>query len=351
MKKPLIFLVLMGLSSLALLTKQAVAEDSPIVVEALDAQAVHSKSAQAKAPDSKVLDSKTIASSGINTGSTLGKEVQLGDYLLAVVPIEPVLGAQRVEREELQIRRKGELLDKVRGGRVFIGNPTRSSALLASSSKPRPAISMAPSQEPYTHPGSALFSDGIPTVVLTEFTGVGECCLTVHLYQLGAHLKKLATIDARYAPFTNFFRHEQKLYYYANDYSFGGWGNGADLSRPAIEVQLAITNQGMSLALDRMKLQPLSAEEIRGFGEMTQEKLKGVEPTHRGSDLPSELVERILRSLYGGNPQEIVPLINAAWPAGRPGKQFIWPDILRQLEQSSYWHELKPLAMRVTAGA
>jgi hypothetical protein len=199
-----------------------------------------------------------------------------------------------------------------------------------------------PVQEQLIKPGNDITGDGIPELVVSEFTGRSECCLMVHVFSLGDKIKNYGNIDARYAEETRFLKSpNQGLLYKTKDFTFAGWG-GKGFTQPAPEIYLRPGLDGYHLALDLMRHPAPPEEALQKRAQEIQQELTKIEATHRGADLPVSLTGAVLGLIYTGNAKSSRHFLELCWPAGRPGLDIYWEDLHTQLKRSPYWKDLQP---------
>ena len=58
--------------------------------------------------------------------------------------------------------------------------------------------------------GMDMTGDGQPDLVISEWSGYANCCLTLHIFEIGPTFKKLGTIDAEFGDSGPHFLHPDK---------------------------------------------------------------------------------------------------------------------------------------------
>ncbi|MBN8548107.1 MAG: hypothetical protein J0M12_02200 [Deltaproteobacteria bacterium] len=256
----------------------------------------------------------------LSSGLLRAEELVVAGYKISVQALGEHPGAFRTLRSELQILRAGKKLLELRGGSFVPG--TRS---------------VDPAQLKFTKPGTDVNGNGIPDLVVAEYTDGGDCCMTLHVFELGKKFRKLATIDTRFDLEPQFLEipGSSARGYRTHDYTFGGWG-GEGFSVPAPTVYLRFTNDGVVLDVSRMKKAAPSDEVLRERAQVALRALSKIEASHSGQDLPLALINPVLELIYSGNAELLPRFLEWSWPPGRGGRQEFLSAVQRQLQKSPY---------------
>ena len=185
--------------------------------------------------------------------------------------------------------------------------------------------------------GTSITGDGIPTLVMKEWTGGAHCCFRLHLFALGPTLRSIQTIDVDDNEVTEFenLDADSALELTVRDMAFAYWKTSFAAS-PAPRVVLKFRDGQYHIAPELMRRLPPPAEKIT---EMAKEYFGDVS-WREGTNPPVDLWGDMLELLYTGNAREAWALLGEAWPPGVPGKEDFRSEFTEKLKTSRYWPEL-----------
>jgi hypothetical protein len=211
--------------------------------------------------------------------------------------------------------------------------------------------------------GTDITGDGQPDLVVSEWSGYANCCLTIHIFELGPTVRKLGSIDAEFGDSGPHFVHPDKnsktagLAIQIHDWTFANWQ--ADFAdSPAPTVFLRYRDDEYRVAPDLMRAQVLQppglaarADEVRNYA-----------PSAKGggwpqADVSPQLWGTMLDLIYSGHADAAWKFLDAAWPAKMKGKEVFARDFRAQLAKSPYWPAINamntsssPTSVRASGG-
>jgi hypothetical protein len=243
-----------------------------------------------------------------------------GEYTLRMAHVLDDKGS----RGSLEIYRGGEKVYSLAGhrfsfGHVYSDEPTLDDELIAI--------------------GKDITGNGVPNLVVSEWTGGAHCCFLFHVYELGARFREVAVIDAGHGDFSHFSNHDGvgALEFVTADWTFAYWRTSFAQS-PAPQVILRFRDGAYELAPDLMK-------KPKPLQEVLQAEARRVrnDPSWSPRTQPPALWDHLLQLIYGGNGSLAREFLDKAWPLGIPGKEEFYQDFRSTLSQSPYYRALLEL--------
>lgn len=196
--------------------------------------------------------------------------------------------------------------------------------------------------------GTDITGDGVPNLVVSEWTGGAHCCLVINLFNIGENFSPIQSVNA-WDSYTRGFRNldsDPSLELAIYDFTFRYWLTSFAQS-PAPEVLLKYQDQQYRLAGDLMRRPGLSevaldklANEIKLSDEWQQHVKSG---SYVGTIPPVRLWAKMLNLIYTGNMSQAWALVDLAWPEGMEAKEIFLDAFKKELEGSPYWADLQKL--------
>lgn len=258
------------------------------------------------------------SASGLNPSQPMAVQQAIGAYAVRIIP-----AADGRESSGFEIFRRGKKVYEASGDHFHIGPPYEDESV------------------PQIRPGSNLTGNGIPDLVVKEWTGGAHCCYRLHVFELGERFRFIQTIEAEHSDLAWFenLDEDPALELAMNDWSFAYWRTSFATS-PAPRVVLKYRDGRYRVAPELMRRSPPSPESFR---EMAREIRSEPEWAERKRP-PVILWRNMLDLLYTGNAREAWSLLDLAWPAECAGKERFQAEFKEQLANSRYWRELTNLA-------
>jgi hypothetical protein len=191
--------------------------------------------------------------------------------------------------------------------------------------------------------GMDITGDGQPDLVISEWLGGANCCLTFHIFEIGPTFKKLGTIDAEFGDSGPHFLHPDKdskstgLAIQIHDWTFANW-NTDFADSPAPKVILRFSDNAYRVAPDLMRAAAYSASDLATRAAA----VKSYAPSAKGGEWPHAKVSpdlwgTMLDLIYSGHADDAWKLLDDAWPPKVQGKDAFARDFRAQLAKSRYW--------------
>ncbi len=140
---------------------------------------------------------------------------------------------------------------------------------------------------PLVKMGMDVTGDGKPDLVISEWSGYANCCLTLHIFEIGPTFKKLGTIDAEFSDSGPHFLPPDKrsqtlaLSVQIHDWNFANWHTDFADS-PAPKVLLRFSNGAYRIAPDLMRTQAPDAQDL----DTRASAVKNYAPSAKGGTWP-----------------------------------------------------------------
>jgi len=191
--------------------------------------------------------------------------------------------------------------------------------------------------------GMDITGDGQPDLVISEWLGGANCCLTFHIFEIGPTFRKLGAIDAQFGDSGPHFIHPGKdskitgLAIQIHDWTFANW-NADFADSPAPKVMLRFSDNAYRIAPDLMRNAALSASDLAARAAA----IKNYAPSAKGGEWPRgkvspDLWATMLDLIYSGHADAAWKFLDDAWPPKVNGKDNFARDFRTQLAKSRYW--------------
>lgn len=193
--------------------------------------------------------------------------------------------------------------------------------------------------------GDDLTGDGVPDLIVHDYSGGAHCCLTYYIFELDPHAgpRPLATLNALHGHFA--FEDadgDGRVECFGRDWTFAYWETSFAGS-PAPEIVLRFRSGRFVLADDLMRTPaPLEAE----LAAMTDRILHGAENAGQwnAGAVPPDYWACLLDLIYHGHEPLAWDVAERAWPPGTPGRAEFLHDFRAQLSQSPYWPDVRAVS-------
>lgn len=192
----------------------------------------------------------------------------------------------------------------------------------------------------YFEPGVNVTGNGIPDLVVTEYSGGMHCCLTYYIFELGDEFRLIDTIPAEHG--TIDYQDVEgerapviKMSDWSYAYVFGSFG-----SSPSPDVILRYTNGHYEIAPDLMQTPAPSADELQEMAdEIKTNYAQMVENDESSGEWEADtgLWRQMLDLIYGGHEDEAHRLFDMAWPEGVEDKDDALENFVEAVTNSTYW--------------
>jgi hypothetical protein len=197
--------------------------------------------------------------------------------------------------------------------------------------------------------GMDITGDGQPDLLISEWSGYANCCLTYHIFEIGPTFKKLGTIDAQFGDSGPHFVHPDKnlkllgLTIQIHDWTFANW-NTDFADSPAPSVMLRFSDGAYRISPDLMRTPAPAAKDL----DASAAEVRDYAPSAKGGAWPQasvspKLWSTMLDLIYGGHDADAWKFLDAAWPPKVSGKDTFASEFRAQLAKSPYWPEVKAM--------
>ena len=187
--------------------------------------------------------------------------------------------------------------------------------------------------------GRDITGDGQPDLVIAQWSGGANCCLTLHLFEIGPRFRKIGDIDAAFGDQGPHFVHLETgpgLQIQIYDWTFANWH--ADFAdSPAPKVILRYKDGAYRIAPDLMRTASIDSKALGGKLAQVKSDAKDL----RGGSwpeaaIPPSLWAAMLDLIYQGHQDAAWQFMNQAWPPSVGGKARFKRDFIAQLRRSPY---------------
>lgn len=199
------------------------------------------------------------------------------------------------------------------------------------------------SSGPVVGRGEDLNGDGMPDLLIYEYTGGAHCCSNYYFYALDSEfgLRALDRIEAehgdvRFADLDGDGTNEMTT----QDWTFAYW-HTSFAGSPAPEVVLRWRGGRCVVAPELMERPASDAAEFAGWVERTLTEEENAAAWSHGG-VPVSYWATMLRLIYTGHGDVAERFADEAWPAERSGeeKAAFLAEFRSQLARSPYWRQL-----------
>ncbi len=241
-------------------------------------------------------------------------EIQIGDYTV------------KTEREVtngetsalLEVWKAGALLYSVEGYRFEI-----------------PVDNEEGETNDFFRPGTNITGNGIPNLVVSDYSGGAHCCYTFYIFELGDEFRLIDEISAEHGGIDLVdLNHNGVPAIKMSDWSYA-YVFGCFASSPAPEVILQYANGHYAMATNLMaKPAPTEAD--------LQEWAADIKTNHPSADqsewaADTGLYQKMLDLIYSGNEDQARRLFDLAWPEEEGGKEEALSEFVDAVSGSFYW--------------
>ena len=184
-----------------------------------------------------------------------------------------------------------------------------------------------------------LTGDGVPELVLADWSGGAHCCFTYYVFTLGEQFAVLDTIPLEHSDNARFedLDGDGALELRTRDWTFAYW-NTSFMGSPSPEVVLAPGEDGFRMAERFARRPPLSADSVR----RQVGRVRGEWAEARRFP-PESLWEVMVEMVYGGNAAQVGAFVECAWKGDATGREVFLRYFRDQLLRSPFFEDLDAL--------
>jgi hypothetical protein len=193
--------------------------------------------------------------------------------------------------------------------------------------------------------GRDITGTGQPDLVISEWSGGANCCLTFHIFEIGKRFRKIAQVDAEFGDVGPHFVHLEKrrgLQIQIYDWTFANWHTDFADS-PAPKVILAYNRRGYSIDTGLMSA-PVDNNDL---SEQMAKIKAGTKNTPGTSwpkaDISPQLWGTMLDLIYTGHRILAWQFLDMMWPKNVGGQDKFFDDFVAQMRKSPYWESIRQI--------
>jgi hypothetical protein len=193
--------------------------------------------------------------------------------------------------------------------------------------------------------GKDITGDGQPDVVISEWSGGANCCLTLHIFEIGKRFKKIGAIDAAYGDQGPHFVHlddQRGLQIQVYDWSFANWHTSFAES-PAPRVVFSYQRGAYRIAPDLMSTPAADMKDVAAKIQKVRDETKDLRGAWPDANIPPLLWGTMLDLIYTGHRLLAWQVVDMAWPKQVKGKETFVDDLIAQMKKSPYWTTIASL--------
>jgi hypothetical protein len=202
---------------------------------------------------------------------------------------------------------------------------------------------------PLVKMGADITGAGQPDLVVSEWSGGANCCLTFHIFEIGSTFRQIGTISAKYGDTGPHFMHMDKdsknvgLKVQVADWTFANWHSDfADSPAPKVILRFSDGSYRVSPDLMHSPVPSVSDLDAR-VAEIRIHKNTSRNKSWPGADISPTLWATMLDLIYTGHAGDAWKFLDRAWPPQIGGKDAFASDLRAQLKRSPYWSAVEAI--------
>jgi len=254
-------------------------------------------------------------------------QAQFQDYEVRIFDSTPCSGPRFKDPSGLEILKDGKRVYTLGGWSFAIG-------YAVDEDQPTDSVKIKP--------GDDITGEGRPDLLVSEWSGRAHCCLTFHIFQLGADIKEIQRIPLRDADESSFVRREGRtsLVLVSNDYSDFAYFPFDFAGSPAGRVFLSYQGNRFKLDAGLMKANAPTAAETTECARLFK---KSRDWRNQDEPQPLRLWYYATDLIYTGNADAAWKFLDAAWGGSAADKAQYLGDYRARLKKSVYYPQLMEL--------
>ena len=193
--------------------------------------------------------------------------------------------------------------------------------------------------------GMDITGTGQPDVVISEWSGGANCCLTLHIFEIGSTFRKIGSIPAMYGDAGPHFAHvdtdskAKGLQVQISDWTFANWHSDfADSPAPKVILRYSESDGTYRVSPDLMRSPVPAVSDLDArIAEIHNHKNNAKSNSWPAADVSPTLWSTMLDLIYSGHAGDAWKFLDKAWPPKIAGKEAFARDFRAQLAKSPYW--------------
>ena len=180
-----------------------------------------------------------------------------------------------------------------------------------------------------------ITGNGIPNLIITNWTGGMHCCNFLTIFELGKQFKKIVTVEANSSSISLIDLDldgfpEIEFWDGAIDYQFASFAGS-----PGGRVVLKYHNKRYEVFSSLMRRTAPTSKELTELKKTVSKSFK----TEATPNLPYDFLKMMMDMSYSGNLKIALELADELWPVKKPGLTKFKNEFSQALRESSYWRE------------
>lgn len=193
--------------------------------------------------------------------------------------------------------------------------------------------------------GRDITGNGVPDLVLTEWTGGAHCCFIFHLFELGERPRYVQSINARHTAGADFVNldADRALEFSMVDWTFAYW-NECFADSPAPPLILKYRGGRYVVAAELMREPPPAGATLESLAAgIAAAPDWGAGGPDKPGRVPTRLWGAMLDLIYSGNMSAAEKLVDLAWGNSEVRKGEFLRSFGARLETSPYWSDIRKM--------
>lgn len=198
---------------------------------------------------------------------------------------------------------------------------------------------------PIVKMGMDITGTGQPDLVVSEWSGGENCCLTLHIFEIGSTFRKVGSIPAMYGDNGPHFVRLNKgpkaagLQVQISDWTFANWHSDfADSPAPKVILQFNNSDGTYRVSPDLMRSPlPVASDLDARIAQIRKVKNASGGKAWPAADVSPTLWGTMLDLIYSGHAGDAWNFLDKAWPPNIGSKDAFARDFRAQVAKSPYW--------------
>ncbi len=184
--------------------------------------------------------------------------------------------------------------------------------------------------------------NGIPDLVISDFSGGAHCCFNLKIYELGKDFRMLLELSGDAEPRLKDLNNDG-IYEVEHATSIFAYWHACFAESYLASYVLTYKDGKYRLASEFMKKNPPDERTLKSKAAHIKLSNKPWDSEDGDFFEDPNLFEEMLELIFTGNMKTAWRLVDMAWPATKPGKEQFKKDFLNQLATFPYWEDLQKM--------
>ncbi|MBI4042483.1 MAG: hypothetical protein HY391_03295 [Deltaproteobacteria bacterium] len=183
------------------------------------------------------------------------------------------------------------------------------------------------------HSGRDITGNGLPNLIVSNWTGGAHCCHFLQVFELGKKFKKLVTVEAhsssvRLVDLDHDSFPEIEFWDGSIDYLFASFAGS-----PPARVVLKFQKDHYEIATHLMKKPAPTAKQMQKI----KERIRAAFEKEDSPDLPYDFLNLMMDLSYTGHFELALKMADEIWPKTKPDLSKFKEDFTKALQETPYW--------------